>query len=439
MKNSNEKKWLILAHCFNMDGRAASHTITDKIPFLIKNGIAPVVISAPTGTKDKKFVHYQVISPAPSGIIFEMRKIIEKKFQKGVLSQVLKAAVTVLCFPFYIIEKIFINLDSHWSWFITASAKGIFVIKKYKPQLIYSTAGPSSTHLAGFILKKLFNIPWVAEIHDPLISESGSAKKVYQRHAFHRWLEKVILENACAVIYFTEKACENAKKRTKADNNIHVLRPGADPPNVSNVKYKKRGKIHFGHFGSLASDRNFYVFMEALSGIFREKPHLKKKVVLDIYGTKLDSISKNAVKKFSLEDVVCEHGRLESDPLTGKSGRQQVFEKMHGCDVLILIHGQTDTCNEYIPSKLYEYLLTKRPIAGIASKDSELASILNSVGHPVVDSDNVKGIEAALKKFIFQWENDQLFENKINSPFTVENTVDKLMEITKPCFLKQVS
>lgn len=439
MKNANGKKWLILAHCFNMDGRAASQTITDKIPFLMKNGIEPVVISAPTGTKDKKFVHCQVISPAPSGIMFEMRKIIENKFQRGALSQFLKAVITVLCFPFYIIEKIFINLDSHWSWFITAGAKGIFVIKKHKPQLIYSTAGPSSTHLAGFILKKIFKIPWLAEIHDPLISESESIKKRYQRYAFNRWLEKTILKNACAVIYFTEKACENAKNRIKGGGNIHVLRPGADPPDVSNVTYKKREKIHFGHFGSLASDRNFYVFMKALSGIFRGKPHLKKKVVLDIYGTKLDSISKNAVKKFSLEDVVCEHGRLEFDSLTGKSGRQQVFEKMHGCDVLVLIHGQTDACDEYIPSKLYEYLLTKRPIAGILSKDSELASILNSVGHKGVDPDNLKEIEAALKDFIFQWENDQLSENKLNSPFTVENTVDKLMEIAKPCLLKQVS
>lgn len=434
MKTSNGRKWLILAHCFNMDGRAASQTITDKIPFLMKNGIEPVVISAPTGTKDNNFIHHQVLSPAPSGIIFEMRKIIEKKFQKGVLSQVLKAMVSILCFPFYIIEKIIINLDSHWSWFITAGAKGIFVIKKHRPQVIYSTAGPSSTHLAGFILKKIFKIPWIAEIHDPLIPESESAKKIYQRHAFHRWLEKAIMKNACAVIYFTENARKNAKNRTNTGNNIHVLRPGADPPDVSDIRYQKRDKIHFGHFGSLASDRNFYVLMEALSGVFRKKPHFKKKVVLDVYGTKLDSVSKNAVKKFSLEDVVCEHGRLEFDPLTGKSGRQQVFEKMHICDVLILIHGQTDTCDEYIPSKLYEYLLTARPIAGIASKGSELASILKSLGHPVVEPDNLKKIEATLEKLIFKWEKNQLFENTHKSPFTVENTVDKLMEIAKPCF-----
>jgi len=42
------EKWLILSHAFNMDGRAASHTITDKIPHFFGTGITPIVISAPT-------------------------------------------------------------------------------------------------------------------------------------------------------------------------------------------------------------------------------------------------------------------------------------------------------------------------------------------------------------------------------------------------------
>jgi hypothetical protein len=42
------KNWLMLSHAFNMDARAASHTITDKIPHFLGTGITPIVISAPT-------------------------------------------------------------------------------------------------------------------------------------------------------------------------------------------------------------------------------------------------------------------------------------------------------------------------------------------------------------------------------------------------------
>lgn len=47
----NNERWLILSHGFNMDGRAASQTITDKIPFLVANNINPIIVSACTGKK----------------------------------------------------------------------------------------------------------------------------------------------------------------------------------------------------------------------------------------------------------------------------------------------------------------------------------------------------------------------------------------------------
>ena len=40
------KRWLILAHGFNMDGRAASQTITDKVPYLLAAGLDLTVLSA---------------------------------------------------------------------------------------------------------------------------------------------------------------------------------------------------------------------------------------------------------------------------------------------------------------------------------------------------------------------------------------------------------
>ena len=41
-----KKSWLILSHGFNMDGRASSQTITDKMPYLLEAGIKPIVFSA---------------------------------------------------------------------------------------------------------------------------------------------------------------------------------------------------------------------------------------------------------------------------------------------------------------------------------------------------------------------------------------------------------
>ena len=43
---TQKKRWLILSHAFNMDGRAASQTITDKIPYFLEAGIELTVFSS---------------------------------------------------------------------------------------------------------------------------------------------------------------------------------------------------------------------------------------------------------------------------------------------------------------------------------------------------------------------------------------------------------
>ena len=436
-ESKNRRKWIIFAHCFNMDGRAASQTITDKIPFLTGYGIEPVIVSAPTGRKDKHYAHHQIFSPAPSGFIFEMRKVVEQKIRSRWGAEVLKGMVTLCCLPFLLIEKLIINLDSHWSWFITAGLKGMDLSRQHRPEILYSTAGPSSTHLAALLVKKSTGLTWIAEIHDPLVPEIR--KERYQRHLFHKWLEQKIFEHADAVIYFTEAALENARQRTKISGNACVLRPGATPPEIEGNLYQKRKQIHFGHFGSLAPDRNLYEVIAALSRVLTQNDRLRDRVVLDVYGGPLDQKSREAVAAFGFEDHLVEHGRLEYDPESRKSGRHQIFEEMNRSDVLILLHGNKRISGEYIPSKMYEYLLTERPVAAMAFPGSELGKMLLNLGYRVVDPDRPEKIEAALLGFILQWEAGQLAPVANHSAFTVKKTVEQLVGIADQCLSEDPS
>jgi glycosyltransferase involved in cell wall biosynthesis len=424
------KKWLILAHCFNMDGRASSHTITDRLPFLMESKVFPIVISAPIGTKDFRFPHYQVISPAPSGILFEMRHIVRINFQNIFIQKFLKILFTLLCLPFYILEKLFIHFDSHWSWFLGASVKGYFLIKKYRPGLIYSTAGPYSTHVAGYILSKIFKIPWLAEFHDPLIYDNERRK--WHNYLFKRWVEKKVCKDASAFIFFTEKALRSARQRNHFSKNGYVLRPGANPPDFSEIRYKKREKIHFSHFGSLSETRNLRVFIEALYKVLEKNPYWKNKVSLDIYGSQIDPVSKKYLSMFPLSGIARGHGRIEYDPETKKSGRQQIMEAMRQSDVLLIVHGEEkDVCEEYIPSKLYEYFLVKRPVMGIVDGNTELEMFLKQTSQSVSYQNDINGVAENIREFIERWEKEGLPDHKQDSSFTIQSAVKKLLTITE--------
>lgn len=426
MKSFQKTKWFILAHCFNMDGRAASHTITDRIPLLLARNIKPIVLSAPTGKKDNRFPHYQIFSPAPSGLRFEMRHVLKNHGKSDLAHKILKAILSLVILPLYAAEKIAIHLDSHWSWFITASVYGIFITTKHRPDIIYTTAGPSSTHYSGYILSRIFGLPWISEIHDPLIYDHEKHK--WHKYLFQKHLEKLIFQRASTIIYFTEKARENAERRNPGyEYKTIVIRPGALPPNIKKVAYKKRSKIHFGHFGSLSPRRNLEMLFNAFYTLFQKHPDLSKKIVLDIYGTTLDKISEKALERYPVQDVLARHGRLEHDPVTGKSGRERIMEAMQKTDVLLLIHGtEKKMCYEYIPSKVYDYMLVNRPILGLAYPDSELYHMLEENGFEAANIKQLDEVQAKILHLFEKWEKYGLPDIAPVKIHTVEEAVERL-------------
>jgi len=428
-KSPGKMTWLILAHCYNMDGRAASQTITDRIPFFIKKGVTPVVISAPTGRKDIEYPHYQVFSLAPSGLKFELRHVIKSRAQDTLSGRIINFLLTMIILPFFLIEKTVIHLDSHWSWLLSASLYGIFIIPKHRPELIYSTAGPSSTHYTGFILSRIFKLPWVAELHDPLIYDNEKQK--WHKYFFHKYLEKLIFRYADKIIYFTDQASANALKRNPgAKDKLSVIRPGAFPAENWTQTYQKQEEIHFGYFGSLASKRNLKKVFKAFHHLLQEEPDLSRQAVIDIYGTALDPVTGQALDAYNLKEIVTVHGRLEYDPATGKTGREQVLEAMKRMDVLILVHGDDIfRCDEYIPSKLYDYMLVQRPILGLTHPGSELQTMLEDNGFFAADSQNEKEIKSTLQNLISQWKDTGLQDFEHASPLTVKGAVNQLMEI----------
>ena len=109
-KTPEKNRWFIIAHCFNADGVAASQTITDRLPYFTNRGLKFVILSAPTGIKDTRLPHYQVISPAPSGLRYEMRFIIKNKVRNKTAQGILKGISAFSAYPFTLWKKSSFNL-----------------------------------------------------------------------------------------------------------------------------------------------------------------------------------------------------------------------------------------------------------------------------------------------------------------------------------------
>ena len=102
---------------------------------------------------------------------------------------------------------------------------------------------------------------------------------------------------------------------------------------------------------------------------------------------------------------------------------------MHRCDVLLLIHGDSLGGDEYIPSKLYEYLLTNRPVLGIMLAGSEAAALMQTEGHLAVGKGDIAGVTAALTDFYTAWQAGGIPAVDQRHRYTVDKAVDQLVNI----------
>ncbi len=419
-----KKNWLILSHGFNMDGRASSLTITDKIPYLLDAGIKPYVFSAITGIKDARFPHKQFLAWGPAAFRFDFRHWIANQYGRGWFYKVTTGLVSLLLAPFIALEKFFLGYSSQWSWAMPAYVHGLKLIREGKVDVIYSTGGAWSAHLAGLWLKKKTGLPWIVEIHDPLVirkdpNDQGFEKPKNRDARFRQYLEKQICRYADLAWWFTEGALHYAKVRNPNLNTPHnargfVLTPGAEPPGGldANQTHRYTEQLNLCHFGSLANDRSISTILNALVPLFDKYPEARQRIRVHAYGAPLDPLTTEALKSLKLDDVLRAHGRLEKDPITGKSGREQVVERMQAADVLILLHGNDEWCAEYIPSKLYDYLWTGRPIWGITHRNPQLDQMLLDRGAYLSPQSDLEAIELALERVWLDWKSLQLIEPK---------------------------
>lgn len=434
----SKKRWLILTHAFNMDGRAASLTITDKIPYLLSAGVEPIVFSAITGLKDERFPHKQFLAWGPAAFRFDFRHWVANKYGRGFIYKILTRTVSILLAPFIGIEKLLLGYSSQWSWSLPAFFYGWRMIRAGKVDLVFSVGSAWSAHLAGVWLKRATGIELISEVHDPLVirkspDDPGFDAPKNRDAKFRHYLENQLTRFSDKLWWFTDGALHYAKVRNpnlNTPNNAHgfVVTPGATPPGgLDSCKpHEYFEHLNLCHFGSLANDRSLSTIMDALARLLERYPEARKSVRIHAYGAPLDALSVNAIRQHGFDDVMLAHGRLEMDPVTGKSGRERVAEKMQSADVLILLHGIDAWCAEYIPSKFYDYLWTGRPIWGITHLNPQLDKMLLERGSYLSPQHDSLAIDQALEKIWLDWKSKKLIQ-PIWDPIGVDQAVKTIL------------
>jgi glycosyltransferase involved in cell wall biosynthesis len=432
------QRWLIISHAFNMDGRAASQTITDKLPHLARAGIEVVVISGVSGRRDTQLEHYQLWPMGPAGLRFELRHVLRKGVGSGVLYRTLMTLASLVLLPGMLLEKLVRPVESSWSWWLSAYLKGRRLARLQPFDLIYSTGGAFAAHITGAALKRATGTPWLAEVHDPLVVPGQVPVSAQQR--MQARVERSICTDADVAIWFTDQALASALRRNpQLGERGKMMLPGIDQPFKVLPRYQAGPRFIVGHFGSLSSSRNLGSFIAALEDLLQLRPDFAQFIELHVYGGPLDPVSSEKLDHSTVRNNVRHFGRIEADPQTGLTGREQILQSMRSVDVLLLLHGEVPTCEEYIPSKLYEYLWMQRPILATVHRNPQMAALIRSQGHVAVCLDEehadraamIRELALALEQWFDQWRAGGLADNGQASPYATGAAVTQLLGWTQ--------
>ena len=229
---------------------------------------------------------------------------------------------------------------------------------------IITSGPPHSLHLIGLELKKKLNVKWVADFRDPWTTIGYHKEMKLSEYAAnkHKQLEFKVLNTADLILVTSPSTRAEFKKITSKP--IEVITNGYDEEKIGNQIVDK--KFSLAHIGSFLSERNPRILWESISELIRENPLFASHFQLKLIGAVSQEVL-DAIALFQLQNYVVNLGYISHDEAIAHQKKSQV---------LLLIEINSEDTKSIIPGKLFEYMVSERPIIGIGPKGSDFAEII---------------------------------------------------------------
>ena len=367
-----QKKVLVVTYYWLPHSGTGTYRVSKLVKYLIRAGWEPVILTPSKSAsshqeknleqiyRDVKVYQTKILEPT---FLFTRKKNAGSSFTNASFflskNQTLKQKI---------IRWIRINLfipDAKILWKPFAVRTGKEVIEKEKPDLIFSTAPPPSTHLIAKKLSQWSNLKWIADFRDPwtnifyleFLRINPISKKINQ------FLEKQVLRAASKVTTVSDGFFSDSISHHK---NIRIEN-GFDPDDLDNlpVSQVKNNKFTIRYIGSLKTNQFFKNFLLILKELGENK-EFKDTIRLELTGF-IDPSIREFIESEEIKLEIITEGYIPHD---------QAVRKMAEADLLILAIGKGQLSKNVISTKIFEYLLAQRPILAFGHTDGTANRIL---------------------------------------------------------------
>lgn len=288
-----------------------------------------------------------------------------------------------------------VPMDTWVFLFWSAYTKILKKSETLDPDLIWSTGDPWSGHWLGNKLSQDLNIPWVADFRDPwtLSGMSLRGRSVFSNR-IDRKLEKKYVNSADKLIY-TSKSAEKfyrdfyslpPEKTDTIFNSYNSLDGYAENEDAKewepNLDDSKLNVLFFGSFRRLSPVTPIADAIAAMPEEYQEN------IRIHSFGILTDE-DRDRLRKMDMLEQFVMHEKVVPEQASS------VFRKAD----LLLVSTSRER-ESIIPAKLWEYLISEKPILSI-TPNPEVGEILKVTGAGIhFHNDQTADIAEILKKAI---------------------------------------
>lgn len=239
-------------------------------------------------------------------------------------------------------------------------------IAENKVDTVITTGPPHSLHLIGMELKNRLKVEWVADFRDPWTTigyhkELKLTKKSAQKH---KDMEKAVLNTADKIIVTSPTT--KAEFEALTNKPVTVITNGYDVEKVAKEPLDE--KFTLAHIGSFLSERNPEILWQSLAELINENTEFKEKFELKLIGAVSHEVL-NTIEKYGLLGYANAMGYVSHDEAIAQQRKSQVL-------LLVEIDSPDTKC--IIPGKLFEYMVSERPILAIGPEGADFAQIIKT-------------------------------------------------------------
>ncbi|MBS5886398.1 MAG: glycosyltransferase [Clostridium sp.] len=322
--------------------------------------------------------------------------IIEKNNNKK--EKDLTSNITIKDKIFKYLEYNYYIPDTKVRWYKNA-VKDVFrrVLKNEEIDLIFSTSAPYTDHLIALEIKKKTNKPWVVDLRDPWVGnkfiydrydEKRKAKEIELEAEVIKYADKVINVTEDITNMYIERYPEYKEKFITITNGFDISDRVEE-----NIKSKK---FIINYSGIVVDGQSPEIFLKAVEELILTNSNFKEDLLVNFTGSIIDKYT----YLFENENI------KDNIKINGYKPHDIVLKEMKESSINLLILPDTEESKGIYSGKIFDYILSEKPILGIMPLGGVASELINSKKIGIaVEYNDLDAIRNFIEETYVSWKN----------------------------------